>query len=62
MGKADNIMLKKLLDLSKQTGKILVSQKPDISKLREINTELKGLILSELYKKQISLAATLRKK
>ena len=62
MRKVDKIMLQKLLDLSKRTGKILMSSKPNVSRLREINTELKGLVLSELYKKEISLTATLRRK
>jgi len=62
MRKVDRIMLQKLLELSKSAGKILVSQKPDTNKLREINTALKGLILAELYKKEISLTATLRRR
>ena len=62
MRKEYKAMLKKLLELSQQSGRILTSSNPNISRLRDVNTELKGLILSELYEKQISLTAILRKK
>lgn len=62
MGKVNKIMLLELLEISQKIGKVLRSPKFNTNRLKELNSEFKGLILSEIYKKEISLVAKLEKK